>query len=415
MSNRNSPITIVKSIRSTILKIRHKLEYRLHTNCSYALHRLQGGSTRTRLLKYSAFNWQTRLPPTRSRLDRHAIFVAYHPGQVAPESNVSYLQSLVNCGFQITYIHNGPLEAALREPIEQFCTQIICRENIGQDFGAWKDWLLDGFQHHRFQEVEWLLLCNDSNFFLANHAQAFESKFTAALSDDAVDLIALNKNLEYTPHYQSYFTCYHRRIFFRPDFVKFWNQYRPLSNRYHAINKGEIQLTTQITRLARSKILYNWSDLYVELSRDAPKRSEFYSQLPKGCMYLSQHSPEHGLTDTAISKLELQRAFMILELHNPSHALALFFVKYCNSPFLKKDIVKHGCYSIAQITELLISINVKKDSRAWNEILNLLMLANNSSFINNPQQAHEQAIPIHGQRFRGHGPLLSDLGLAPDA
>jgi hypothetical protein len=161
--------------------------------------------------------------------------------------------------------------------------------------------------------------------------------------------------------------------------------------------------------------LYNWSDLYVELSRDAPKRSEFYSQLPKGCMYLSRYSPEHGLADAVISKLELQRAFMILELHNPSHALALLFVKYCNSPFLKKDIVKHGCYSITQITDLLISINEKKNSRAWDEILNFYMLANNSSFINNPKQAHEQAVPIDGQRFQGHGDLMSDLGLSSDA
>lgn len=415
MSDRNGPIKTIKKIRCVILNRYYMLEHSLHARCSYALHRLQGGTPRTRLLKHSAFNWKARLPPTGSRLDRHAIFVAYHPGQVVPESNVNYLKSLVNCGFQITYIHNGPLEAALREPIEQFCTQIICRENIGQDFGAWKDWLLDGFHQHRFDHVKWLLLCNDSNFFLANNAHAFEKDFTAALSEDNIDLIALNKNLEYTPHYQSYFICYHRSLFSRPDFVKFWDQYRPLSNRYHAINKGEIQLTTQITQSARSKLLYNWPDLYLQLSHLAPKRAEFYIQLPKGCMYLSQHSPEHDLTDTVISKLELQKAFMILELHNPSHALALLFVKYCNSPFLKKDIVKHGCYSLTQIAELLTSINTKKNSRAWNEILNFYMLANNSSFINNPKQAYEQAIPINGKRFQGHGDLMSDLGLSRDA
>jgi hypothetical protein len=106
---------------------------------------------------------------------------------------------------------------------------------------------------------------------------------------------------------------------------------------------------------------------------------------------------------------------MILELHNPAHALALLFVRYCNSPFLKKDIVNNGCYSIAQITELLLAINTQQNSTAWNEILNHYMLANNSSYIANPKQAFKLGIPIHGQRFQGHGELIGDLGLSRDA
>ena len=416
MSNKNSPVQIAKSIRSAILNVRYKIEYRLSTNYAYAWHRLKGGTTRSRLLKHQECNWHTSQPPSLSNPDRHAIFVAYHPGREAPQSNINYLQSLVNCGFQVTYIHNGPIDATQRAPVEKFCTQVICRENIGQDFGAWKDWLLDGLLQHRLQDIEWLLLCNDSNFFLATNAQAFEKEFSAALSDDTIDLIALNKNLEISPHYQSYFICYHRRLFLQKDFSRFWRHYKPISNRHHAIIKGEIQLTAQITGFAKAKILYNWPDLYIQLSHITPKRSEFYSLLPKGCMYLSRHCSDHSLADEAINKIELHKAFMVLELHNPSHALALLFARYCSSPFLKKDIVKHGCYSIAQITELLTSINIERNSKAWLEIIDhYILTGNNASYINRPKEAYQQGVPVRGQQFRGHGELMTDLGLTLDA
>ena len=412
MSKTNSLIQLLKSVKAVTSNVRYKIEYYLHANKAHAWHKLKGGTTSSRLLRHASYNWQALTPPAGSRPDRQAIFVAYHPGRKVPLSTINYLQSLINCGFEITYIHNGPLDSELRASAEKYCVQIICRENIGQDFGAWKDSLIDGFKNNRYHQVNWLLLCNDSNFFLKTNAKYFENEFSNALGEEDIDLITLNKNLEIAPHYQSYFICYHKRLFLNANFIQFWHQYRPLSNRHHAIAKGEMRLTSCITNSARSKILYNWPDLYIELSHTALKRSEFYSLLPKGCMYLAKDALDTDTAEAIVNKLELHRAFMILELHNPSHAFALLFSRHCKSPFLKKDIVKHGCYSIAQITDLLISLNIEKDSEEWNEILNYYILAgNNSSYLSNAKEAYKQGVPLRGQQFRGHGNLMSDMGL----
>lgn len=406
-------LSLAKRLRDIGINLYLRVEYSLEANYAYICHALSGGTTKTRLLRYPELNWQTaQLPPT-ARSDRLAIFVAYHPDRKAPQSNINYIQALAECGFRIAYFHNGQLRSDHRLELEPFCERIICRENIGQDFGAWKDAIIELETNDELTQLKWLLICNDSNFFISSKKQKFESELRAALELPDYDLIALNKNQELWAHYQSYFLCFNQTILRQQSFMSFWKQYKPISNRYHAISSGEIKLTQDVIRSARSKILYEPSRLYVALRECHPSQGEFYSLLPKSCLYLVAQALNRRDDSQPVSSLDLHRALTILELHNPSHAMALLFTKYCDSPFLKKDIVKYGCFSMPQITEILLSANISSDSKEWEDIIGTYTLhGTNVSYIRYRKKAYRQGInPSKGSRFRGHGKILADIGI----
>lgn len=390
----------------------YRADYYLDANKAYILHILSGGSPESRLKSYPHSNWENNKPTEAAKKDRLALFVAYHPNKKPPRSNINYVKSIAACGFRVVYIHNGPLRAEHIAPIQEFCERIICRENIGQDFGAWKDGIIDYHKCGELENLEWLLICNDSNFFISSNQDHFHSNFCAALEKNDIDLIALNKNQELWPHYQSYFLCFHQNIIAQPGFLEFWKRYKPISHRYHAIDNGEIKLTRDVIKNSRALVLYDPSSLHVSLRDIQPSRQEFYSLIPKSCLYLTSPSSGHFNESQPLGNLEKHRALSILELHNPSHALALLFNRYCGSPFLKKDVIKQGVYSIPQIAEILLLLGINPQTEEWEDIMEVYTLqGTNSSYIRYRKQAYRQGInPIMGSRFRGYGKLLNDLG-----
>ena len=67
----------------------------------------------------------------------------------------------------------------LREQLNMIGCYVICRENIGQDFGAWKDGIALIKRYNITDDLKWLLLCNDSNFCLGGkNSDDFIAKFS---------------------------------------------------------------------------------------------------------------------------------------------------------------------------------------------------------------------------------------------
>ena len=60
----------------------------------------------------------------------------------------------------------------------------------------------------------------------------------------------------------------------------------------------------------------------------------------------------------------------ILESYNPSHIFALTNIYYLKSPFIKKDIVRYGLYSLNQIHKVLSSSKLNINKEIINEIMN---------------------------------------------
>ena len=108
----------------------------------------------------------------------------------------------------------------------------------------------------------------------------------------------------------------------------------------------KIKLTKNILSKYRSKVMYDVVQLhnYISMKEKKVSLDIFLSLLPKNAMHLSKF-----IQGEFVNEFQMQRVLAVLGCHNPSHSLALLFVEYLKSPFLKKDLVIAGTYSLAQL------------------------------------------------------------------
>ena len=270
--------------------------------------------------------------------------------------------------FEIVYVHNGYLEEKVKNDLKKKGCYVICRENIGQDFGAWKDTFAFLEKNKIIKFLDWVLICNDSNFCLNGTNQKFITTFERCLSNPKdIDFIALNCNLERQLHYQSYFICFGKEILLSNSFKKFWENYLPLNHRYHANKKGEMKLTQKVLVHYRPEVILNNYNIYWKIFSQINKKDihELISFFPKN------YSSLEKCFDNSNLRNGLKKLIGLLESYNPSHVFALLNVKYLDSPFLKKDIVRNGLYSLSQVYDLLIALNLENDPKLLKEIMDL--------------------------------------------
>jgi hypothetical protein len=350
---------------------------------------------------FKAQTWSRRLscrvgswPRPPCQIDRLAIFAAFHGPEVTL-SNLGYVNCLKEAGFQVVYVHNGPISTNSLERLRPLCVAVLERVNLGQDFGSYKDAYLCLKRFGWLDSVDWLLFCNDSLHFLGGHAgSSFSSLLSQKLSEIDEPVLALNDNLQFWKHVQSYFVAVRSEVFNSSRFQDFWKSYLPLSHRYHAINKGEVRLSLRILNNFPCKILYTPSDLAsFALAALADKKSSGVPRLfiPKSCHGIVDNIPTNSsvqipINDKSSSDFmssdlaatgivcwdQLLVLIGILEGTNVSHSCALMFPAFLGAPFVKKDICRHNVYTIVQVRQFLdyyFRVNLGASTSLLSEII----------------------------------------------
>lgn len=335
--------------RYSLLNFYCKNELRITSRLRYLLHVLSGGNSINRLKDRPDINTLQNLI-NKNEKKRLALFVAYHRPNSIPLSNLQYIKNLFECSFSVIYIHNGKLAKEVKQTLTKMGCYVICRKNVGQDFGGWKDALALIRKNKLDNILEWILLCNDSNFCLEGpNSESFVKKFSSTLSNDKKDFIGLNVNYDTFFHYQSYFLCFSKTIFKSRRFINFWRSYIPYSNRYYAISQGETKLSKQILRFYDCRTLYPTHELGPEIfKKDIKDHKKLIDLLPKNLFFLDMCFEKNSPIESGVRKM-----LNSLESYNQSHVFALYFVLFCQSPFLKKDLCRQGSFSTNQIYDLL--------------------------------------------------------------
>jgi hypothetical protein len=329
------------------------------------------GKTWRQRLRCRAGSW----PQPPSAMRRVAVFAAFHGPQVSL-SNLAYLRSLKAADFHVVYLHNGPLSAATVEQLQPLCAAVLERPNLGQDWGCFKDGFLNLRRYGWLDNIDWLLFCNDSVHFLGDQVgAAFARRLDKELETMSEPLLALNENLQFWQHLQSFFVALRPEVFSNIDFVKFWEDYLPLSHRYHAINKGEVRWSIRVLNRHKRRVLYTPSALadyaaqayedesYLGISRLLIPKScgsvvdRFRSHLAED---INNDDDRHSLpraggrfTTSYVYWDQLVGLMGVLESTNASHSCALMFCGLLGSPFLKKDICRHNIYTLSQVKQFL--------------------------------------------------------------
>ena len=333
---------------------------------------------------------------------RLAIFVAFHSASKIPQSNLNYINILKKCSFNIIYILNGNLNEKVLEQLNFLDCYVICRENVGQDFGAWKDGIALLERYKITEQLKWLLLCNDSNFCLGGrNSDYFIETFSETLdSSKEVDFISLNCNYERRLHYQSYFLCLSNNVFQNKIFINFWDKYLPLNHRFHAIESGEKKFTTKVLNKYRPKIMYTSHELCESIISNLNDDYHFLiKNLPKSLFFL-EAAFENNTENKELIKLGISKIINSLESYNPSHVFGLLNVIYLQAPFLKKDVMRQGVFSYSQIYEILQidKLNIAENLR--NEIMEFFIRGGTTySYMESKRSAYRRGIPVFGKIY----------------
>ncbi len=371
-----------------LFKIFIRFESLINSNLKYLLLKLSGSNFKSRLkLKTNLDIILDKI--NKNKKKRLALFVAFHSKNNIPLSNIEYLKLLFNCGFDVIYIHNGELNQNICKQLQDMGVILITRNNVGQDFGAWKDTFSFIYENKINNLLEWILICNDSNFCINGRNSVFNEEFIKALDDkETHDFISLNCNLGYILHHQSFFICFNKRIFSSFAFKNFWKKYIPLDYRFHIIKNGEMKLSSIVLNKYKSKVLLRSFDLYQKIVNDFPELNfeHLESLLPKNLVYA------RSCFENLAFNSGLLQLFTVLDNHNPSHVYALLNFSFNNSPFLKKDLTQAGSYSFLQIQECLIKNKLLSDALKEEIISTLYSKGSNYSYIYSKKESIKKGI-----------------------
>ncbi len=167
-----------------------------------------------------------------------AIFMHFDPaGKVRPQV-LTYLQELADNGRSVVFVTNSkklnpPALAALQE----VCTAIIIRRNIGYDFGAWRDALFElGLPRANTQEI---ILANDSVF----GPLLPMGDLLRRLDYSKADIWGLTESWQERYHLQSFFLAFGPVAIHSDTFAKFWRRVRPVPVKAFIVHAYEIGVT----------------------------------------------------------------------------------------------------------------------------------------------------------------------------
>ena len=385
-----------------ILLIYFKLDYFFTAYISFAFLKLKGSNFIKRTKKRKNINLLKEKIEKNDK-KRLAIFVAYHASKNIPKSNLNYLDILNKCSFTTIYLINGNLNKEVSEKLNSLGCYVICRENIGQDFGAYKDGIALIKKYKITDQLKWLLLCNDSNFCLGGkNSDNFIAKFSENLdSNNKADFISLNCNYERRIHYQSYFLCLSPLIFQERSFNRFWKKYIPFNHRYHTIENGEKKFTTKVLNKYRPKIIYTSHELCEQLNLNLDNDYHYLiKNLPKSLYFLESAFTNNPGNQEAF-KLGILQIMNTLESYNPSHVFGLLNIIYLKSPFLKQDVMRQGVFSFSQIYEILKLDKLNIEESLRKEIMDTLIKGGTPiSYMETRKAAYKKGISINGQIYQ---------------
>lgn len=157
-------------------------------------------------------------------MSRLALFSFYEKSGIVRSYIYYYLEQLAVIA-DIVFIANGSLQTQSKSELERKGCRVICRENSGFDFGAWKAFLISE-KTSLLAQYEELILCNSSCY---GPVYSFLSIFDE-MSRISCDFWGLyrhpgirDKKHSIPPHIQSYFIVLRKKLFHSECFHEFFS------------------------------------------------------------------------------------------------------------------------------------------------------------------------------------------------
>lgn len=265
---------------------------------------------------------------------------------------MNLLISLRQLGFHIIVLSTKTFSDETAQLLLQNCDRVIERLPIGRDFGSYQLGLRLLKQSGVYDRIETLVLANDSMFYQAG----FSSIAAAVIGSPTWG--GLFENYHYHYHVGGFFQMFGGEVLRSREFQRFWNAYRPVSSRKHAINKGEVGLTRAMQRAGFRPTVYYTSNRIIN---SFLAEIESCNDLSRLCRVLlaqfgeeyalpTGQSPRDPLRDPdAVGRLVYLIAKNV-EQRNPTHGVGLLANVLCGAP-IKRDIAYRAAVTIGEILQ----------------------------------------------------------------
>ena len=227
--------------------------------------------------------------------------------------------------------------------------EILSRPNIGRDFGAYKIGFLHAEKSGYLDGTDHLLFANDSVLYGPESVN-----FVHSMLNVDQPWHAMFVKYQFHTHAQSFFQVFERGIFQKEKFSKFWHSYYPSELRHHAINNGEVGLSSTCLQLGFAPVSFVSAQSIFE----SPEFDDFTSDEKFGIW------SNHGMNffDQDIATLE-NTAFLMKRQYlecNITHHQGLLASRVLKSP-LKLDIFQSGQTTIDGLKDSLVSLGLSDD------------------------------------------------------
>jgi len=224
------------------------------------------------------------------------IFSHFDKENMIDDYVVYYLHRLLEQGFDIVFVSTSEkLTMQEVEKISPYCCDVIVKENIGYDFGAWQTGIC--YLDDELDSYQSLLLCNDSVYApLYPLDEMFENM------QGKYDFWGITDSHEIYHHLQSYFMVFDQKVFRKKLFKDIWQKYKIYHIKRNIILQYEIGISRKLlgagftmgaycpfsklgARKMKNASHYHWKELIekhrcpilkVELLRDNPRKIDIY-------------------------------------------------------------------------------------------------------------------------------------------
>lgn len=170
-------------------------------------------------------------------MKRLAIFAFYNEKGLINDYVVTYLKYLKEVSDNIIFVADNEPNVKELSKIYPLVSHIESYHHGEYDFGSYKIGFKYAKEHYLLDDVDEIILCNDSCFCVDSLKPAFDKMAT-----NSCDFWSMTASNEYEPHLQSFFLVVKKKLFNSEVFSNYLDNVKHLDSFLEIVNTYEIPL-----------------------------------------------------------------------------------------------------------------------------------------------------------------------------
>jgi hypothetical protein len=274
-------------------------------------------------VKYTYYKGNTVLK------NRLCIFISFQKHGIQ-RTTWKYLKHLKEeLGYNIVLLSNCPLQKNDISPLQDLCIEVIERDNIGYDFGGYKDGIIRYLD--KLDTLETLLIANDSVIGPIYDMKDIHNK----MQNEDCDFWGMNDfhetsnkyqlNKKSLPHVCSFFICFKKNIITTEVFKDFWKKLTYPTGRKIAV-RNEKKLGQY---LLNNKFKYS---VFI-------KKEEIINYIAEN---RNAFDPDMFFSHAVMKQLNIKNPYFFISFFHTNSTCPMLTLTHFKMPFMKRDLIRNS-------------------------------------------------------------------------